>query len=131
MKTQMEKINTEIILKAIKESDYKLIPTHNKLCLPIINRIYKKMINGIKFDDIKTCDSCIIDGHHRFISSLLAKIKIDEGKSSKNSATSEYKWKDVDFVKEEWDTPQKIKRLNELDAEFNNIPIEKIIEFAK
>ena len=40
-------------------------------------------------------------------------------------------WKDVEFVEEEWDTEYKIRRLNELDAEFNNIPLEKIIEMTK
>jgi len=127
----MENINKELILKAIAASDYVLIATHRKLCLPIINRIYKKMINGIKFDDIKVCDSLIIDGHHRYVSSLLANIKLDEAKSSKTNATIEYDWKEVEFVEEEWDTEDKITRLNELDAEFNNMPIEKIIELTK
>ena len=126
----MDKINKEIILKAIGKSDFILKSTHKKLCLPIINRIYTKMMNGIKFDDIKVCDTLIIDGHHRYVSSLLANIKIDEAKSSKTSATIEYNWTDVEFVEEEWDTEDKIKRLNELDAEFNNIPLEKIIEIT-
>ena len=127
----MEKIHREMILEAIKSSDYILITTHKKLCLPIINRIYKKMINGIKFDDIKVCDTLIIDGHHRYISALLANIKLNEAKSSKTSATVAYDWKDVEFVEEEWDTEVKIKNLNALDAEFNNISIEKIIEITK
>ena len=53
----METINKEAILKAIEESDNTLITTHKKLCIPIINRIYKKMMHGIKFDDIKVCDT--------------------------------------------------------------------------
>ena len=127
----MEKVNKEMILNAIAASNYILIATHSKLCLPIINRIYKKMINGIKFDDIKVCDRLIIDGHHRYVSSLLANIKLDEAKSSKTSATIQYDWTEVEFVEEEWDTEDKIKRLNELDAEFNNIPLEKLIELTK
>ena len=126
----MKEINRDTILEEIEKTDYILITTHNKLSLPIIRRIYKKMINGIRFDDIKVCDNCIIDGHHRFVSSILAGIKLDEAKSSKTSATIEYKWKSVAFVEEEWDTPEKIQRLNELDADFNNIPLEKIIEFT-
>lgn len=89
------------------------------------------MINGIRFDDIKVSDKCIIDGHHRFVSSVLAGVRLDEALSSKTSATIEYAWPEVEFVEEEWDTPQKIKRLNELDADFNNIPVERIIEFTK
>lgn len=127
----MEIINKEAILKAIKESDRNLITTHKKLCLPIINRIYKKMINGLKFDDIKVCDTLIIDGHHRYVSSVLANIKLAEAKSSKTNATIEYEWMDVEFVEEEWDTDDKIKFLNKLDAEFNNISIEKINEITK
>jgi hypothetical protein len=100
----MKEINKELILNAIAKSDYILITTHKKLCLPIINRIYKKMINGIKFDDIKVCETLIIDGHHRYVSSLLANIKLDEATSSKTSATIEYGWKEVEFVEEEWDT---------------------------
>ncbi|QHI37517.1 hypothetical protein IMCC3317_28960 [Kordia antarctica] len=121
----MAKITKEIILKAIKQSNHTLITTHNKLCLPIINRIYTKMVHGIKFDDIKVCDVLIIDGHHRYVSSLLAEIKLDQAKSSKTIATTEYDWTDVEF-----DTEDKIKRLNELDAEFNNISIEELIKMT-
>jgi len=127
----MDKITQEIILKTIEKSDHTLITTHNKLCLPIINRIYKKMIHGINFDDIKVCDNIIIDGHHRYVSSLLAAVKLDIAKSSKTSATTEYKWTDVEFVEEEWDTDNKIRRLNELDAKFNNISLEELIEMTK
>ena len=65
------------------------------------------------------------------MSSLLANVKLDKVKSSKTSATIEYEWTAVEFVEEEWDTVDKIKRLNELDAEFNNVPIAEIIEMAK
>lgn len=89
------------------------------------------MINGIKFDDIKICGRLIIDGHHRYVSSLLAKVQLESVKSSKTSATIEYDWIHVEFVEEEWDTEEKIKRLNELDAEYNNIPLEKLIDLTK
>lgn len=89
------------------------------------------MRNGIKFDDIKVCENLIIDGHHRYVSSILAGIELDRAKSSKTSATTIYSWKEVEFVNEEWDTEDKIRRLNELDAEFNNLSLEKIIEITK
>lgn len=127
----MEKITKEIIITAIKKEVFHLTATQNKLCIPIINRIYKKMIYGIKFDDIKVCDNLIIDGHHRYISSILAKIELGVTKSSKTSATIEYKWLKIEFVEEEWDTQNKIEILNQLDAAFNNIPLEKIIEMTK
>jgi len=112
------KISTETIQKTIKESDNTLTSTHEKLCIPIISRMYKKMINGFKFDDIKVCDELIIDGHHRYVSSLLAGVELNVLKSPKTSATHAYDWTDVEFVDEEWYTEDKIKQINELDAEF-------------
>jgi len=127
----MEQITNEIILNLIREGRANLHSSHAKLSIPIINRIYRKMINDIKFDDIKICDHLIIDGHHRYISSLLANIKLGSVRSYRTLATLEYEWTDVEFVDEEWDTKSKIKFLNKLDADFNNIPFNKIIEITK
>ena len=127
----MNKITKELIICLLKKENLPLITTQNKLSIPIINRIYKKMVHGIKLDHIKVCNQLIIDGHHRYISSVLAKVELGFAKSSKTLATMEYKWLEIDFVEEEWDTKHKIKRLNELDAQFNNIPLDKIIEMTK
>ena len=89
------------------------------------------MKNGIKFELIKVNGNFIIDGHHRYISSKLAKIEIGNMNYPKSSATIEYSWNAVKFVNEEWDTIDKIQYLNELDAEYNNIPLEKMIEITK
>ena len=105
--------------------------THHTLSLPIINRIFKKMVNGIKFDDIKICDDLIIDGHHRYISSLIAGVEIGKTKYPKTSASTNYDWKTIDFTETEWDTKDKIQYLNELDAEFNNMTMDRINEIIK
>lgn len=109
----------------------ELSSTHNKLSVPIINRIYKKMKNGIKFDDIKVYEDLIIDGHHRYVSAILAEVELDKVKSSKTSATTKYDWEIVEFVDEEWDTEDKIRRLNQFDARFNNLSLEEIISITK
>ena len=49
----------------------------------------------------------------------------------RTTATIEYNWEYIDFVHEEWDTAEKIVILNEIDAEYNSLPIEKIIEIIK
>ena len=126
---------TEITEKTIKdfliENKLNYLPTHNKLSLPIINRIYKKMVNGIKFEAVKVNQDFIIDGHHRYISSKLAKIEIEKSSYPKTSATIKYSWNDVQFVTEEWDTNSKILYLNQLDAQFNDLSLEQIIEISK
>jgi hypothetical protein len=127
----MESITSNHIQKHLSNNKIEFKSTHNRLSLPIINRIYKKMVNGIKFDEIKIYDNLIIDGHHRYISSIMAGIEIGKLNSHKTSATQEYEWAVVDFIDIEWDTDYKIQYLNELDAEYNNISIEKILEFTK
>lgn len=127
----MTEITEEIIKEFLKEKELEYLPTHNKLSLPIINRIYKKMINGIKFEIVKVNENMIIDGHHRYISSELAKSEIEKTSYPKTSATIEYLWNDVVFVNEEWDTDYKILYLNQLDAKYNDLSLEKMIEISK
>ncbi len=127
----MEDINIEKIKNLIETSNLNLHSTHKTLCIPIINRIYKKMIYGIQFDAIKVYDNLIIDGHHRYISSLLANYALNDNSYPKTSATIKCKWSKVEFTEEDWDTPAKINRLNKKDAEFNNLSIDEIISILK
>lgn len=122
----MNGITSEEIKRFITSREIVLISTHHKLSLPVIKRMYKKMVNGIKFDDIKICENLVIDGHHRYISSLLAEIEIGKIKSLKSSATKECNWSDIEFDENDWDTISKIQYLNERDAEYNQVDIETI-----
>ena len=111
----MENITKVIVDDFLQNNTLDFNSTHKKLSLPIINKIFKKMKHG----------------HHRCISSVLAGFSIGKIEYHKTSAKIEYKWKDVEFINEDWDTEFKIKHLNHLDAEFNNISIEKIIDIIR
>ncbi|MEO6813488.1 MAG: hypothetical protein ABI172_06120 [Ginsengibacter sp.] len=126
----MERITKEIIQELINNK-MELCSTHTKLCLPIITRIYKKMLGDIKFSGIKVEDNLICDGHHRYIASLLANFPLERISGSSTSATAVVPWKSVIFEEDDWDTVAKIKMLNEQDAEYNNIAIGKIVELLK
>ena len=125
------KIDQGTIHNLLAQKQPKLYSTHSKLCIPIIYRIYKKMGAGIRFDDIKVDETLIIDGHHRFISSLLVDDKLDYVDSAKTSATRIYEWSDVEFVEEDWDTQEQIAQFNREDAAFNNISLEKLMELTR
>ncbi len=127
----MAEITKADVLKALEDSKDSLISTHKRLCLPLIIRMYKKMENGIKFGDIKVSDSTIVDGHHRYVASVLADHYLPVIKSATTSATMEYDWKDVEFVEEDWDTPEIIQKMNEVDAEYNKMTLEQINEMIK
>lgn len=124
----MESVTKEMIIEFIQNNKIELRSTQTKLCLPVINRIYKKMCAGIKFSGIKVENSMICDGHHRYIASILANFPLVRIPGNVTSATVAVRWESVTFEDEDWDTPAKIDMLNELDADYNNIPIEKVVE---
>jgi hypothetical protein len=127
----MQEISKEFVLIYLKEGKNNLKSTHARLCFPIINRIYKKMSIGIKFPSIKVDKDLIIDGHHRYVASLLSGTKLDTIPYSKTSATVVIDWDAVILDTDDWDTEAKIKMLNEKDAEFNDIQIDKINKLLK
>lgn len=86
---------------------------------------------GIKFPSIKVDGDLIIDGHHRYLASLLVGCKLDTAPSIKTSATVEFEWNKVVLDDDDWDTDAKIRMLNEEDAKYNGIKIDKITELLK
>ena len=127
----METITKEIIADFIRNNEIKLSSTHKKLCLPVINRIFKKMSAGIKFSGIKVENNLICDGHHRYIASIFSGFTLEIIPGRITSATTVTNWKSVIFEEDDWDTPAKINILNEQDAEYNNIPLATIVELLK
>ena len=127
----LEKITKQVIQDLIHKNEIELSSTHRKLCIPIINRIYKKMVAGIKFSAIKVDKNLICDGHHRYLASLLADFSIERFPTISTSATTSIDWKAVVFEDMDWDTQAKINMLNEQDAIYNNMTIEQILDILK
>jgi len=120
----LKKITAEIIKEFIENNKIPFVATQSKLCIPIIDRLCQKMSYDIKFEEIKICDNLIIDGHHRYLSSLIMNFEIGQVFSHKTSATKSFQWKLVELDKNDWDTPSKISHLNEQDALYNGLDIE-------
>ena len=127
----MQPITKEYVEAILKEQKITLKSTQKKLCFPIIKRIYKKMKSGIKFSAIKVDENLIIDGHHRYIASIMAEVTLELIPSNKTSATTIIEWSQILLDSEDWDTTAKINMLNAIDAEFNNISFEKLDELTK
>jgi hypothetical protein len=81
---------------------------------------------GFKFDAIKTCDGLLIDGHHRYVASILAGVKIERFPSSKNHSQISYNWDDVILKTNEYDSPSQIKYHNFNDAKRNGTTLEEV-----
>jgi hypothetical protein len=122
----LKKITAEFIKEFIENNNVPFRATQPKLCIPVIDRLCKKMSHGIKFDYIKICDNLIIDGHHRYLSSLIMDFNLGQVFSHKTAATKSVEWNVVEFEENDWDTPFKIAHLNEQDAIYNGLDIEFI-----
>jgi hypothetical protein len=127
----LKNITADIIVDFVKTNKIELKSAQKKLCVPIINRIYKKMKAGVRFSAIKVDNDIICDGHHRYLASLLADYALEYSPASRTSATIPIEWPYVIFVEEDWDTIAKIQMLNEYDAQYNNIPLTEILELLK
>jgi len=127
----LKNITKEVLIDFIQNNEIELSSTHAKLCLPIIKRIFKKMSSGIKFSGIRVENNLICDGHHRYLASILANFPLEKIPGKLSSASMQVKWESIVFDDEDWDTKAKIDMLNQFDAEYNNIPIEKIEELLK
>lgn len=86
---------------------------------------------GLKFPGIIIDKSLNIDGHHRFIASKLVNVPIDKYPGIRPSNHHLYSWKDVQLIGEDWDTPEKIKFLNQQDAFYNGYSIDALNEILK
>lgn len=115
------------LLELIKNGELEMISTHKALSLPIIERIYKKMVLNLKFDSIQVDKGVIINGHHRYLASKLANFNLDQVLGLRSSAKELIDWQDVILVEDDWDTDAKIKRLNEEDARYNGMSVEELL----
>ncbi len=130
-KINMEIITKELILNFINHHHIDYRPSQKKVSLPIIRRLYKKMKIGIKFAEIKIDNGLICDGHHRYLASLLADVRVPITKSFRTTASQEISWHSIDFDENDWDSTTKINLLNQQDALFNNISVESLVEIMK
>ena len=85
---------------------------------------------GIRFAAITVHEGMIVNGHHRYIASLLAKYEVEQVAGGKPNAIS-IDWKSMTFESEDWDQPKELEKINRQDADFNNVSLERILEIIK
>ena len=130
-KTKLEHISIQYLIEFIEKSEIDLKSTQERLCIPIIERLYKKMKIGIRFSGIKVDGDIIIDGHHRYLASLLAGVCLETLPANKTSATKVSEWDAIEFDEDDWDTAAKILILNMKDAKYNGLTLEMLNELLK
>ena len=106
-----------------------LSPSQKSVSFPIVERICRKMRLGVKTRSIQVAEgSIIVDGHHRYLASLLEGVELDMVDCPLSSAKDFTYWGLVELVDEDWDTPYTIDKLNRQDAKFSGMTIERLME---
>jgi hypothetical protein len=119
-------MNILLIEELLKCSDFELQATQHRLSFPILLRLYTKMKSGIRFEDIKVHGNLIIDGHHRYIASIVANYKLGVVPYPSTSATRSTFWREVSLDMNDWDTTAEILKHNKYDALYNSIDLSEI-----
>ncbi|WP_318344961.1 hypothetical protein [Flagellimonas baculiformis] len=117
----MNEIDLETVKKLLNSNVLNLTATQEALCLPILQRIYKKMKIGIKFEGIKVKDSRIVNGHHRYICSQLAEVEVKYIGWEIAKSAVDYEWSKIKIVEEDYENEDQIKDHNKRDAELNDV----------
>lgn len=90
----------------IKNTSHSLQTNHKRVCFIIIQRIYRRVMQGYRFGGIKFNGNLIIDGHHRYIAYKLADIEFESLKGGKchsySSEMKEINELEID-IEQDWD----------------------------
>lgn len=122
-------ISEQMIREYFEQNKCSLLPSQKRVCLPIINRMVRKMQQNIRFADISIHEGVIVNGHHRYIASLFAGITVGNVEGGRPNAQIN-DWKSIEVITEDWDTKAKLLIINQDDADFNGLSLEKVIEIA-
>lgn len=115
------------LFELMNNRELELGSTHKVLSLPIIERIYKKMRLNLRFGSIQVNEGVILNGHHRYLASKLADYQLDRVPGIRTAAKELIDWQNVELVEDDWDTEAKIRHLNEEDARYNSMSVEKLL----
>ncbi|HVI47467.1 MAG TPA: hypothetical protein VM802_21520 [Chitinophaga sp.] len=119
-------ITKEDVQTLILSGELVLGCSQDKLCIPIVNRLYIKMISGLSFTAIKVVDNLICNGHHRYIASCLAGISIGIDPYVITNATEKKNWELVHLDENDWESEDDINIHNQKDAEVNNMKMSEL-----
>ena len=119
------------IRKLIEGDQLEFLCSQRSISLPIINRIYHKMVLGIKFPEIKVSNNIIIDGHHRYLASKIASVKLQKIYFPELKYINATSWHEIFIDETDWDTIEEVRNHIQKDAKYNKISVEKLLSLLE
>ena len=124
----MDLITIDEICKFLKFGNFEFLPTQSKICFPIIQQIYYKMKLGVEFENINIDEKLLIDGHHRYLCSLLLNRNLATNVWSSPSNIHIYQWGQIQIDAIDWESVEIIQRHNLKDAAKSGLDIELFVK---
>ena len=115
----------------LNNTSFTFFPSQNKICLPILNRMIRKMKVQLYFKPIKVNSNLIIDRHHRYIASKTTGQIISLDNYSKPSLLLKGNWAEIIIDENDWETPEEIIKWNYKDAAYNDITFKELVQKIK
>ncbi len=122
----VQTISIDELRDFLNSFEFPIRPIQKKICFPIIQRIYRKTIIEVQFENINIDNSLLINGHHRYLCSLLSFKNIDTNKWKSPSQIAPLQWNEIEIDLEDWESIEIINRHNFLDAARNNIDVKTL-----
>lgn len=124
----MDLITLDIVKERLIDNNFELLPSQKRICLPILNRIYLKMKSNLYFKPIQISKGIIIEGHHRYLASILSNKNIEILNLDLNNLPDSYTWKNLQIDEKDWDSPEFQERINLKDAYINNLSLKEVLK---
>lgn len=104
-------ITYDAVQSFLSMNELEFRPGQNLICFPKIQRIHKRLQNGLVFSQIEVVDDVILDGHHRYICLCLLGLKVETKKGGSNlSFKNNYNWSQINIDLNDHDSPAEIQK---------------------
>ncbi len=101
----MKKLTIEEVKTFIKNTPLNYLAIQPSVSFPILQRIHRRLQNGCNFSPIKINEGIIVDGHHRYICTLILERKVEEVPGGENATKQvTYEWSKVLVDEADFDT---------------------------
>lgn len=108
-------LTKEIVEELLKENSFEYVSSQKKICYPKLERIFRRLSEGKDLHPIKFAENRIVEGHHRYLCSILLKKTIEMVKGGNNlSHKISYPWNQVMIDEIDWDSPDEINKYQKL-----------------